>query len=187
MKIAVVHISDIHFTSARNVGFKRLQALSNTIAFSRSAGENVLFLVTGDIANTGSREEYQVAEDFFRPLFISLGLDPMVNPSIATFIPGNHDCNFGNLGDLRPRLLTDIESQLARIDAGGQTASVLLQVHAEFFAFQERISGERLTTQEQLFFVKKFAFGNHVIEFRCFNSAWLSSRHEEVGTLERVS
>ena len=37
MKIAIVHISDLHLKSISDVGFKRLEKLANMISYSRSA------------------------------------------------------------------------------------------------------------------------------------------------------
>jgi hypothetical protein len=183
MKLAIVHLSDLHLGSRSDVGFKRREKLGNRIQFSRSPEEKLLFIVTGDIANAGSLEEYRVAEDFFRPLFLQLGVNSSDSPSPTIFIPGNHDCNFKDIGDLRPRLLSEIGGQLESLDGAGETARTLLQVHSDFFAFQERLSGEHLGPEKQLYFTKKFAFDELSVEFRCFNSAWLSQRHEAPGSL----
>ena len=117
MKLAIVHLSDIHFKSRSDVGFRRGEKLANTVRYSQSPDEKLLFVVTGDIANKGLPAEYEVAGDFFRPVFIGLGMAS----DCATFIPGNHDCNFQGVGDLRPRLLSDIGEQLGSIDESGET------------------------------------------------------------------
>ena len=183
MRLAVVHLSDIHFKSRSDVGFRRCEKLANTILFSRSPEEKLLFVVTGDVANTGSHAEYEVAEDFFRALFISLGVDATTVPSAATFIPGNHDCNFHNTGDLRPRLLSELADRLESIDEKGETVKTLLSVQSDFFHFLQRLTGENISSEEQLFFVKKFNFSGKTLELRCFNSAWLSTRHDSPGSL----
>jgi hypothetical protein len=183
MKIAIVHLSDIHFKSSSDIGFRRREKLANTIAFSRSPEERLLLVVTGDIANTGSPDEYRVAEDFFRQLLIDLRMNAVATPSELTLIPGNHDCNFHELGDLRPRLLAEVAAQLDTIDDRGETVRTLLQVQTDFFSFQERITGESIPPENQLFFVKKLDLDGKTLELRCFNSAWLSSKHEETGSL----
>ena len=183
MKIAIVHLSDIHFKSSSDIGFRRREKLANTIAFSRSPEERLLLVVTGDVANTGSPDEYRVAEDFFRQLLIDLRMNAVVTPSELTLIPGNHDCNFHELGDLRPRLLAEVAAQLDTIDDKGETVKTLLQVQKDFFSFQQRITGESIPPESQLFFVKKFDVDGRTLELRCFNSAWLSSKHEETGSL----
>jgi len=179
MKLAIVHLSDIHFKSRSDVGFRRGEKLANTVRYSQSPDEKLLFVVTGDIANKGLPAEYEVAGDFFRPVFIGLGMAS----DCATFIPGNHDCNFQGVGDLRPRLLSDIGEQLGSIDESGETVGTLLQVQADFFKFQESITGRPIEGVERLYFVRHFDFEGKRLELRCFNSAWLSSKHEEPGSL----
>ena len=141
MKIAIVHISDIHFKTTSDVGFKRLEKLANRIAFSRSNDEELLFLITGDIANTGSAPEYEVASTFFRQLLISLNLEVGTPRSPIVLIPGNHDCDFHDLGDLRQILLDQIHDQLESIDVGGETVKAILQVQENFFQFNAQITG----------------------------------------------
>jgi hypothetical protein len=183
MKLAVVHLSDIHFRTRKDVCLRRADKLANAIKYAHDPEEKLLFVVTGDIANTGSSEEYQIAGEFFRPLFIGLGIDPAADPSETIFIPGNHDCNFRESGDLRPRLLENIQVELENIKANGETVRSLLQVQTEFFKFQEELTGRLLAPESKLYFSRKFEIGGKTLEFLCFNSAWLSSRHEDPGTL----
>ncbi|WP_263375549.1 metallophosphoesterase [Granulicella aggregans] len=183
MKLAIVHLSDIHFKSASDVGLRRRAKLSNTIAFSRSPEEELIFVITGDIANTGDPAEYQIAIQFFTSLLADLGIDIKANPAAMTFIPGNHDCNFRGIGDLRPRLLDEIPSQLESIDACGETVETLLQVQSPFYQFVMTLTGEQIPLEDRLLQVRKLAFGNFMLEFRCFNSSWLSRRNEEPGSL----
>lgn len=183
MKLAIVHLSDIHFRTRNDVCLRRADKLANSIRFARDPEEKLLFVITGDIANTGSFEEYEIAGDFFRPLFIGLGIDPTVDQGEVIFIPGNHDCNFREIGDLRPRLLEDIQAELDKIDSTGETVQTLLQVQAEFFKFQEKLTGRVVDPDDRLYFSRKFEIGGNTLEFRCFNSAWLSSKHEDPGTL----
>ena len=183
MKLAIVHLSDIHFGTRKDVCLRRADKLANAIKYAHDPEEKLLFVVTGDIANTGSSEEYEIAGDFFRSLFIGLGIDPLGDPSEAIFIPGNHDCNFREIGDLRPRLLEKIQAELENIDAAGETVQSLLQVQAGFFKFHEALTGRDLTPESKLYFCRKFEIGGKTLEFRCFNSAWLSSRLEDPGAL----
>lgn len=179
MKFAVVHTCDIHLRRKSDLVFKRLDKLANIISFSRDAQEQILLLVCGDIANRGSKEEYQLAEEFFGPLMISLG----ASKQRAAFIPGNHDCNFENVGDVRPRLLSDISKELETLDPGGETAQILLQVQRNFFEFCEQFHGISVPHDQRLFYQKRFESGGKTLEIRSFNSAWLSRMHEEPGSL----
>ncbi len=184
MKIAIVHISDMHLKGVSDVGFKRREKLLNTISYSRSAEEELLILVTGDIANTGSANEYKVASTFFRELLTGLNLEIGTPSSPIILIPGNHDCDFHGIGDLRQILLDQIHDQLENVEVGGETVKAILQVQNNFFEFNAEITGIEVPTNEQLFFRRRLEFGAHKLELRCFNSAWLSSLDESVGSLD---
>ncbi|WP_353064464.1 metallophosphoesterase [Tunturibacter psychrotolerans] len=183
MKIAIVHISDIHFKGKMDVGFRRLEKLSNRISFSRSPGEQLLLVVTGDVAFSGSKSEYDVAAEFFRTLLIGLALDPAAKPAPILFIPGNHDCNFREVGDLRPKLLDSIHEELEALDVAGETVNSLLRVQSDFFEFVKSVTGEVIPPGEQLFYTRMTPLGESNIEFRCFNSAWLSRKNDIQGAL----
>lgn len=180
MKLAIVHLSDIHFRSRNDVCIRRADKFANAIRYAHDPAERLLFVVTGDIANTGSPEEYAIAEAFLRPLLISLGVDPS---SDLVLIPGNHDCNFRTVGDLRPQLLAQIKAQLDTIDANGEIAKALLQVQSDFFTFQETLTSNPVPLENRLYFSRVFKAGAKTVEFRCFNSAWLSTKNEDPGTL----
>jgi len=183
MKLAIVHLSDIHFRSRHDVCIKRSDKFANAITFARDPEEKLLFVITGDIANTGAPEEFCIAGDFFRPLLLSLGVDPAATPSAIVFVPGNHDCNFREVGDLRPRLLSEIQSHLDTIEPGGEVVKSLLQIQGDFFAFHENMTGRAIRTEDRLYYNHKIESDGFTLEFRCFNSAWLSSKHEDAGTL----
>jgi predicted MPP superfamily phosphohydrolase len=183
MKVAVVHLSDIHFKNKLDTGFKRQEKLANVIAFSRSAGEQLLFAVTGDVAYSGNQSEYETAEAFFNTILIGLGLSGPTKPFPIVFIPGNHDANFREVGDLRPKLLESIHEQLGTLDVNGETVSTLLRVQANFFKFVSLMTGETIPLGEQLFFTRIIPLGEYKLEFRCFNSAWLSRTNDKVGEL----
>jgi hypothetical protein len=170
MKFAIVHLSDLHFRTKNDVGFKRMEKLANAIRFFKSPDEQLIFVISGDVANSGSADEYKVAEAFFKPLFIGLGIDAQ-REGLVNLIPGNHDCNFYDLSDLRPRLLSEIESQLDSIDSSGETVGTLLQVQQDFFIFHRTITGVDLPRSSRLYHTSRIQAGDHILEFRLFNSS----------------
>jgi hypothetical protein len=101
----------------------------------------------------------------------------------VNFIPGNHDCDFRNTGDLRPRLLANIDGLIATLDNTGETTATLLQVQKNFFEFVTTLTGEDITTTGRLYRSRTLLLGGKKIELRLYNSAWLSQRHDEPGKL----
>src|SRR4051812_45113025 len=87
--ITWLHISDFHVRSGdpydRDVV---LQALVKSVADYHERGRSPdLIFATGDIAHSGKRQEYELAEKFFDDLLRAVGLDK----SRLFVIPGNHD------------------------------------------------------------------------------------------------
>ncbi len=89
----ILHISDIHVSCDLNRGMpshKLKQLLKDLITDLASYQKIDLILITGDIANSGAVDEYNLFNDvFLNPLLEELSLD--FNKVIVA--PGNHDLN----------------------------------------------------------------------------------------------
>ena len=69
MKIAILHLSDIHFRREResNSIFERTEQIAAAFrGLSEPRIDACFVAVTGDIAYSGNSQEYSVALDFFR-------------------------------------------------------------------------------------------------------------------------
>lgn len=89
--LCILHISDLHI--GKKEGFDRslvLEPLVQRVTEDKGNGLTPeLVIVTGDIANKGIREEYDLAKGFLDDLMQAAGL-----PNEMLFIvPGNHDVN----------------------------------------------------------------------------------------------
>ncbi|NSP42705.1 hypothetical protein HRE62_04130 [Enterococcus faecalis] len=72
MKLSIVNFSDVHFMAGNNSILEKKQQLIKAIASRINSSEKKLFLMNGDSAFSGKQEEYDVAYDFFRMLFLNL-------------------------------------------------------------------------------------------------------------------
>jgi len=72
MKLSIVNFSDVHFMAENNSILEKKQQLIKAIASRINSSEKKLFLMNGDSAFSGKQEEYDVAFDFFRMLFLNL-------------------------------------------------------------------------------------------------------------------
>ena len=94
-KISFIHLSDIHFTKDSNEAFDPdidlRDALLNDIKNNAvQALEGIAgVLVSGDIAFSGQKEEYELAEQFLNELTTILRIDT----TCVYCVPGNHDVN----------------------------------------------------------------------------------------------
>jgi 3',5'-cyclic AMP phosphodiesterase CpdA len=90
-QLEILHISDLHISTKDTFGRETvLGALVDRVKKDRENGLlPEIVVVTGDIAKTGSKEEYALAKTFFNDLLAALEL----SPEQLYLVPGNHDVN----------------------------------------------------------------------------------------------
>ena len=108
--ISWLHLSDFHFKALeRWERRKTLQALLRHVENLRDNGLRPDFVfVTGDVAFSGQRKEYDQAVLFFAKLAETLELEPRER---FFFVPGNHDVDRGAIGAGDRRILKGVDSQ----------------------------------------------------------------------------
>jgi Calcineurin-like phosphoesterase len=141
-----VHLSDLHFSS-RPADSKweldqtlRIELGHDLRAEIRKRGGATAFLVSGDIAYSGSRTEYIRARDFLINLCAEVG----VPPENVWVVPGNHDIDLKRhaepeTGAARFELMAaaehKIDSVLERLMSDPSKARPLLAPLANYFDF----------------------------------------------------
>src|ERR1051326_8999212 len=95
MRALLLQLSDIHIRSGDDPVIRRRALIARAVASLDPDIDACLLLLTGDIANTGSGDEYYVALDFIGQLQKDLrdAFGGAVSVHTAV-IPGNHDCDF---------------------------------------------------------------------------------------------
>lgn len=184
MRFAIIQLSDIHFRATSNVLVSRLEKIIAAIRPTIEEVHGLVFAVTGDIAMSGSNDEYQVASNFFTRLRESiLEIDPAF-PIQFVFIPGNHDCDFRSANDLRPALSEGLSSKIATLDPRGEIVQRMIEVQKNFFSFEAGFQGNtEIPVLDRLRYQVKVSMGSHHITFDCYNTAWMSQKDENQGTL----
>lgn len=183
-KIAVVQLSDIHFKANSNVLIPRSEKV---VAAIRPTLENVgavIFAVTGDVASSGSQDEYHVASKFFASIRNAIqGIDAAM-PAHFVFIPGNHDCDFRSVGDARPALLETLPAKIETLDPAGEIVGRVTEVQDNFFAFEGQFQAKAgIPKTDRLKYQTKLRFGRVGFRFDCYNTAWMSQQNEQQGAL----
>lgn len=105
-KLVLVHLSDIHFTrssgSVHDVDHAvRAELLRDVGALTKRLGAANGVLVTGDIAFSGKKDEYQHAAEWLRKICDAVGCEEQK----VAVVPGNHDVDRELAGDLITRIL----------------------------------------------------------------------------------
>jgi hypothetical protein len=176
MRIAIIHLSDIHFQASSNALVSRADRIIAAIRPILQGVQGLVFAVTGDVAFSGSQSEYQIAFDFFMNLRTLIESEISM-PVQFLFIPGNHDCNFGLGGDVRPALLETLSGKIETLDPSGEIVGKIAAVQDNFFAFEARLnSKEEIPKSDRLRYRTNLRIGQHVIVFDCYNTSCREKR-----------
>ena len=93
MRITICHLSDIHFAVDGNTILEKQEKLCNAILQDALKKDIIIFIVSGDIAQSGQANEYGIAYNFFTEIQEYLEKKKELRV-LFFFVPGNHDCDF---------------------------------------------------------------------------------------------
>lgn len=90
MKLSIIHVGDFHLND--KIDKRYIDLLLNGICLTNI--EKVMLLITGDLASTGDKKEYDLFDELIKDLKLRI---KNINPHIEFFyyfVPGNHDICF---------------------------------------------------------------------------------------------
>ena len=92
MKIALIHLSDMHISDKSVIHMEKIQALADSLSIL-TPFEGLLIVVSGDVAGKGLAQEYNLAERFFSSLLsmVQRTYCLAINNTKLIVVPGNHD------------------------------------------------------------------------------------------------
>jgi predicted MPP superfamily phosphohydrolase len=184
MSVVVIQISDIHFTAPRDAVASRASSMVSAVLAEVPKPDSCILLFTGDVANTGAQEEYRVAHDFIFNILSELNAAGVTDCHVLA-IPGNHDLNLRTEDATRKFLLDSLGKFLEQdVEYNASTFRAIISVQDNFFEFLSQITNEPLLqNSEKLYYRHMITVNGHTILFHCFNTAWLSRRHEQQAKL----
>jgi predicted phosphodiesterase len=183
MRIIICHLSDIHFKfNEYNLLSDKEKNLSKAIrssieSVSSRLVNKVFFVVTGDIAFSGKKEEYEIALDFM--LKIQEEINEELNDINVDYIitPGNHDCNF-SINGIRDRVLKTIKVEK---DIDNELIKVCTATQREFDDFVKLFNTKYIPQRIQNIY--EYEVEGKKIIFQAFNSSWMSKKDEIQGNI----
>jgi Calcineurin-like phosphoesterase len=180
MQILLIHLSDIHVKTGREGVLSRAAKIKDACHAVAPNASACVIVVSGDIAHSGLQEQYDAAYSFLTQLRDDLLALPSVESVEFVAVPGNHDCDFNNESDIRQYLLKDVEGLYeSNVQPGSDRTKAILEVQQNFFAFEARLTnGKEVSLDQRLSYGRLVRFGNYSIKFQCYNTAWLSRKHE---------
>lgn len=193
MRITICHLSDIHFGNDGNTLLDKQEKLCNAILQDALKKDIVIFIVSGDIAQSGQEKEYEIAYDFFTEIEEYLVKRKELRV-LFFFTPGNHDCDFSDTqrnkdDDLRREKIISEREQITEGDLS-YYVQCLCQKQKEYCNFvglfeYNDLEGvqTKLLSRSELLSQYEILIEGKKIRINLLNSAWLTERKEKPGYL----
>jgi UDP-2,3-diacylglucosamine pyrophosphatase LpxH len=182
MKLVMVHLSDIHIDEQyKNTVLSKAAEISRATYQYLPGATRVVLLVSGDVAYSGLREQYGLAEEFFAEVAADLRRESGVEVSLFV-VPGNHDCDFGSESQSRTNNVQLLQSKgVEGIDDSVISACTVIQ--KEFFAFQASVESADADHSDQLWHELRISDGECSVVLEGMNISWVSKIREDPGRM----
>ena len=187
MQIGILHISDIHIDKADDwILDKGKQIALATAASVFDISPDAFFIVvSGDIANKGTAEQYEIARAFLEEIGTHLVTETNV-PTYFVLAPGNHDCDFHNptRGPLRTLAINAVIENPNIAENGSEILERCLEVQENFFSFTRNVATDlNYPDKPEVYYQLRIPISDQTVVFNCFNTAWLTEMEETQGHL----
>lgn len=193
MDLIITQLTDVHIKqeSDLEILLQRTGSIVGAICeVMRNVQETMLLIcVTGDIAFSGTEEQYALAKIFFDDIFEKLTNRYNEIYVQFAFIPGNHDCDFTSKEN-KVRTTVVKSSELDMND--DTTMEICTSIQANYFDFVSYYEKKKLaaSNRKNSIFTQNVIInerlGKYNIKLHCLNTAWCSSLHEKKEMLFNV-
>lgn len=180
--ITIVHISDIHIHSKDDKTIDYFQYFLDAISREYIKTELILILVSGDIAFSGHKDEYEKITPIFEKLADDLH-QKFATPVKWIMVPGNHDGRFKDAQRTRDYVISGIlKDGASSIDQDVIDTCVAPQ--NEYFDFENKFStNSDYIFKDKLLGIKEFSISGKTVSFWEINASWMSRIPEQQGSL----
>ena len=182
MTTAIAHISDLHLRGPQMLSAAQATAMARSLCAYPESVTDVVLAVTGDIAFSGKRAEYDTAFAAISEWRTAVEAAGMSTHVVA--VPGNHDCDFALSSGARDALIGCVKAQTAKADASVVNLCCTVQNEYQTFAHKlgipEKIISGLCTTGYACQMVKT---KDGEIAIHLLNTAWCSQLNEQPGVL----
>lgn len=185
MKLLLLHISDIHIKSKGDFILSRADQIAGAMSSLDSEIAGCVVVVTGDVAFSGQKDEYALAEEFLSKLKACLIKTVQVPEVHIVMAPGNHDCDFSSANQVREILISSLANGSVSA-VSDELAAQSLAVQTNYWEFASRMTGREVerATNNQLCQITRLDICSKHITFNAYNTAWMSQLHESQGRLQ---
>lgn len=181
MSIAILHLSDIHFSEKQNPILDHPRSVSSTLFSYLPQVSAAMIVITGDIAQSGKTNEYEHAKNFIKKLIENIKNEKDL-PVYVILAPGNHDCDFEGDQEARIAVIGNVANKAGAIPPSYIEAGVAVQKN--FFKFRAELEDPSIIVySDQLWTSYAIEVDGKKIFFDTLNASWMSTRTEQQGGL----
>jgi Calcineurin-like phosphoesterase len=181
MPAVILHLSDIHIKSSQDPILKRGARIAASVNSVLPSATHVFIVVSGDVAYSGLKAEYDLAAVFFKEIQSEIRKEKDIPISFVVG-PGNHDCDFEQNAGTRRMIVKNIEeSQSPEIDTS--VIETCTAIQKAFFDFRNELELDGNVNDDLLWRSKLFVVEGKTLGFECLNISWVSNCHETPGRL----
>ena len=149
-KLALLHLSDIHFKATKNAIASRAGDIANVVSSFSHEVEKVLIIISGDVAFSGAPEEYALAEQFVAALLEALAKTSVAAVKDIIVVPGNHDCDLSQPNSIREMFLSNTKKNRELL--GPDLLEACVKVQSNYRSFLQRIQPHRTDNDSRALF-----------------------------------
>lgn len=179
MKIALIHLSDLHIASNKDFLVSNVRYFAAACAPITNLCEKVIIVVTGDIVDRGQVVNYAIAKKFFNEFEGVLHQENACCSFDYIFVPGNHDLDYDHdpNKNLRPAL---VQWASKNDEVNEDIIDSCLTPQVEFWKFYSEVSGKDLSlcaVHEETIILDE----NHAMTFIGYNTSMFMQKNEVEG------
>lgn len=173
MKILFLHLSDLHIEKQLDINVINVTKIVDAL-HSIDKFEKVIIIISGDIAFSGQKIQYESAWKMIGTIITKIKKDFAIEKIHVLVVPGNHDVDYSK-GDLGHQGIQELFEN-GTID---QEISNEINKQKEYLYFSS--SNYCLCKNKPLFFIKNIDYSDFIIQANLINSAIFSSKDEDKG------
>lgn len=181
MKLAVLHLSDIHFHGDDDAVFHRSTEIAESVFPAVRQSNACLIAITGDIAYGGASEEYAAAQKFITTIRDCLASETDASVHII-MVPGNHDCVLIPEDEVREIVIDKITAKPSEAEKPA-LVETCVSIQANFFEFQRTTENLSPVFEAPLWREYQIEIDGVKVRISGLNVAWMSRLPEKPGTL----
>lgn len=175
MTILLLHLSDLHIKATNDNILKKGKLIAATTFQDLSSISHLFIVISGDIAFSGKKDEYELAIQFFADIRDEILKESSV-PINFIIVPGNHDCDFALDSGVRKMIISTLENANSpEIDSS--IIDTCTSIQKNFFEFRQKLEKGTCSEDDLLWRSNRFNVENKTIGFEAINVSWMSKIH----------